>query len=461
MELVTQRLKLKDIRPDIADAISKEYNISSEDLPLVRKGIVSSDLKFEEGERAVISYITTGAKDRDDEIVDPGGVDLSHYRKHPVVLFGHDYSKLPVGKNVWIKEDEKGLIAKTVYAKHDEADKVYQYRKDGFPLAESIGFVPLSVIEHTEKEKSANGGVKRTYTKTLLLEYSDVAVPSNPEALQVAISKGLVPKEATSPEEEVEIVKEAVEMVEEVVEVPQAEASPAPEEISSPSDSLPEGEAQPIGTPQEPAPEAPAEEIPPAEPEEKSLSPDGSLSVDDIKEAICSSLESLYPGAIVSCDCCFSPILTSESSMMPAQVFIEDLFPYNYPNGNVIVEVRSPGQDEILYMYPYTINNSGSALLGKPTEVQESYTPVKGADRTYTKEFVVKEIKPAVSQEETIEIEDTEEKSFKDMIEIDDSFEDFLKSTSKDILSSFVNQAFSSSAKSVDEALRRMRGKVF
>jgi len=193
MKLITQELRLKDLYPEKAKEIAKKQGIKTDDVPFIRKGITPGDLQFEDGERAVISYINTGVKDRDNEIVEPAGAILEDYRKHPVVLFAHRYHELPIGKNEWIKSDEKGLVAKTIYAKHEEADKIYNYRKDGFPLAESIGFVPFEWEDYEGKDGNPpKDGVRRRYTKWLLLEYSDVPVPSNPEALQVAISKGLI-----------------------------------------------------------------------------------------------------------------------------------------------------------------------------------------------------------------------------------------------------------------------------
>lgn len=193
MKLITQELRLKDLYPEKAKEIAKKQGIKTEEVPFIRKGLTPGDLQFEDGERAVISYINTGVKDRDDEIVEPAGAILEDYRKHPVVLFAHRYHELPIGKNEWIKTDNKGLIAKTIYAKHEEADKVYNYRKDGFPLAESIGFVPFEWEDYKGKDGNPpKDGVRRRYTKWLLLEYSDVPVPSNPEALQVAVSKGLI-----------------------------------------------------------------------------------------------------------------------------------------------------------------------------------------------------------------------------------------------------------------------------
>lgn len=191
-KLITEELLLKDVNPKLAQTMSKELGIKEEEVQLIRKGLTPSDVKFEDGERAIISYITTNAVDRDNEIVDPKGAILKDYKKHPIVLFGHDYRELPIGRNEWIKTDEKGLIAKTIYAEHAKAEEIYQYRKAGFPLAESIGFIPLKVQELTEEESKEHGGAKRIYKKWILLEYSDVAVPSNQEAMQIAIAKGLL-----------------------------------------------------------------------------------------------------------------------------------------------------------------------------------------------------------------------------------------------------------------------------
>jgi len=69
---------------------------------------------------------------------------------------------------------------------------VYEYRRDGFPLAQSIGFIPVDWEDYNEEEAKSNNGARRKYTKWILLEYSDVLVPSNPEALQIAEEKGLL-----------------------------------------------------------------------------------------------------------------------------------------------------------------------------------------------------------------------------------------------------------------------------
>ena len=192
----TSKYNLKEFFPDVSElvySLLEEHNIKIEKAEFIRKGVTARDLQINEDERAIISYITTSAVDRDKEIVNPKGAILTEYREHPIVLYQHDYWGLPIGKNEWIKRDSKGLIAKTIYYDKGLAEEVYDFRKSGFPMAQSIGFVPLEWKTFGEGDKVPAGkeGARREFTKWLLLEYSDVTVPSNAEALQVAIGKGL------------------------------------------------------------------------------------------------------------------------------------------------------------------------------------------------------------------------------------------------------------------------------
>ena len=215
MELITSRYKLKDINfPDkLVKAVSKtlkEYGIEFENAEFIRKGIVPEDVKFEENENASIDWINTIRRDRDNEIVHPKGAILDDYRQNPVVVWSHDYKSLPIGRNQWIKTNDQGLIAKTEYyvdkeLPQDMGARVWRYRKAGFPLGKSIGFIPLSAIEsHSFKKidlKELNlkeedlDGVERIYDKWIMLEYSDTPIPSNPGAIQIALAKGLVSEE--------------------------------------------------------------------------------------------------------------------------------------------------------------------------------------------------------------------------------------------------------------------------
>ena len=197
MKIVTERLKFADLFPEQAGKLAQKLHIKKDDIPFIRKFYTSEKAEVDKKERSVISYISTAAKDRDNEQLLPGGVTLENYRKNPVVLYGHDYHSLPIGKNIWIKQDEKGLIAKTVFAKSEFADHIYRaYTEDiegTGPLlkAWSVGFIPTKWTEPSEKD--GEDTPRRIYTEWELLEYSAVPVPSCPEALTLAYQKGLIP----------------------------------------------------------------------------------------------------------------------------------------------------------------------------------------------------------------------------------------------------------------------------
>ncbi len=206
MDLITQRLKLKDAFPNFSD-IARRYGVDRDKAEFIRKGYTPTEIKFVDGEKAVVSYINTAAIDRDAEVTLPEGGIMDAYRENPVVMFGHDYKTLPVGKCDSLKLDSKGWQAKTVYANTDKATEIYEYRRAGFPLAESIGFIPIESISQGEagfdelaKDLVKRGAfkrgdiskIRRIHSKWAMLEYSDVPIPSNPEALQVAIAKGLI-----------------------------------------------------------------------------------------------------------------------------------------------------------------------------------------------------------------------------------------------------------------------------
>lgn len=163
-----------------------------------------------EEERSIVSVISTAGVDRDGDILRPDGLDDRAFRKHPIVLFGHRYHELPIGRNEWIKVQGRRVVAKTVYAPGDInplAERVFRFRQQGFPLAQSIGFLATDSVWSGEDgfdgefEELVGKGwvqadqkdlVRRIIRKWTLYEYSDVVVPANPEALTLAVSKGLV-----------------------------------------------------------------------------------------------------------------------------------------------------------------------------------------------------------------------------------------------------------------------------
>jgi hypothetical protein len=235
MDLITQRLTLKDVLGEMRNQSPKLDELEgsySDDTPFIRKGIVPLQMKIAgvdldqpAGERSVVAIISTLAVDRDDEVILPEGMVLRDFDLNRIVMFGHNYHELPVGKAAWVKatpDDNPSMImAKTIYASekaNPKAEQVFQFQKEGFPLAKSIGFIPLESKTAADKDWNDVLGLwrerraemfknmdkaqvvddkdpKRIYTKWSLLEYSDVPVPSNPEAVGIAVSKGLMNEE--------------------------------------------------------------------------------------------------------------------------------------------------------------------------------------------------------------------------------------------------------------------------
>ncbi len=220
LKTMTEELKYIDIDPTAAGKLAQRLHVKKEEIPFIRKSFLATKQEGNAKERSVISYISTGIKDRDDEALLPGGVKLDNYRKNPVVMWSHDYSNLPIGKNLWIKKDEHGLMAKTVFAKSKRGEELFKAYTDDIegtgPLLKgwSVGFVPSKWEDAEEKEREKDADLpKRVFTEWELLEYSAVPIPSCPEALTLAVQKKLIPDFLKEDLGAIELkrVKEAIE----------------------------------------------------------------------------------------------------------------------------------------------------------------------------------------------------------------------------------------------------------
>lgn len=139
--------------------------------------------------------ISTADKDRQGEIVNQEGWDLTHYKNNPVVLWGHNYTGLPIGVTDSIELKDGKLVAKGRFAPESANPFAQQVRRlyDAKILrTTSVGFIA--------KEMEGN-----MVTKAELLEFSFVPVPANPMALSLMktasfdsvdlIQKGLIVEE--------------------------------------------------------------------------------------------------------------------------------------------------------------------------------------------------------------------------------------------------------------------------
>lgn len=134
-------------------------------------GYIEKASKLQEGE--VEFTVSTNALDSHGERIDVDGIDLSDFKKNPVVLWGHDGFNLPIAKatKIW-KEGNKLMSRAKFYLKDEFARKVYDYIVDGYLNAVSIG----GMVEEWGEDGM-------TISRMKMKEYSVVSVPANQEAL--------------------------------------------------------------------------------------------------------------------------------------------------------------------------------------------------------------------------------------------------------------------------------------
>ena len=197
---------------DVRDSVfhqAKEEGQDTDKLFLLRRGYgeKAKTNQLDVGSRAAVRYVSTRTLDRDQEIILPGGINIKEFMKYAHVLWGHNYSLPPTGSDEWLKADDFGLLAKTIYADTGEgtlANVVWHLVQQGHQKASSIGFVPLTFTQpghndfervlqklegmwpeiHAVKEK-----IKKIITKVILLEHSDVSVPANVDSVVIDVAK--------------------------------------------------------------------------------------------------------------------------------------------------------------------------------------------------------------------------------------------------------------------------------
>lgn len=145
----------------------------------------------DQGDHRLTFRGSTGAIDRDGDIIVPDGAILDNYLKNPVFLWAHDWhGRLPVGK----AEDVRivpgiGVDFDILFDSGDPfAMDVERKYRGGFLNAVSIGFSPK---EWTERRNEEGWVVGYVFTSWELLELSGVPIPANADALQLSYAKWL------------------------------------------------------------------------------------------------------------------------------------------------------------------------------------------------------------------------------------------------------------------------------
>jgi HK97 family phage prohead protease len=159
------------------------------------KNFIATEKSFNDKDMTITHYISTVTPDRFGDIVNPFGMDAENFRKNPIVLFGHSHNSRGnvIGKNIALFPDDFGVKAITKFADTPAGKDLYILNKEGYLNAWSIGFIP----KKTKTQSTTINNQPGTYNiidEWELLEYSSVAIPANPDALNLMV------KEIKSPE---------------------------------------------------------------------------------------------------------------------------------------------------------------------------------------------------------------------------------------------------------------------
>lgn len=140
---------------------------------------LDSSLTKELGEGVLEATITTSNTDRHNENIVTDGINVDAYMNNPVVLYGHDYQGLPIGKTIKLTTMKNKIKARFQLAveEYPFAKTVYDMVKNGYLNAVSIGGI---VREWSDDYRSI--------LQMEMVEFSVVPVPANAEAIITARS---------------------------------------------------------------------------------------------------------------------------------------------------------------------------------------------------------------------------------------------------------------------------------
>jgi len=119
-------------------------------------------------------YANANTKDRDGDIVIQYGIDLTNFKKNPIMLYQHDRNN-PIGKVVAVEATDKGLYVKCEIYKALNP-QAYAGVVNGVLKTFSIGFRGLDGEYNDDTDTFY-------FTKSELLEVSVVSIPANQDSI--------------------------------------------------------------------------------------------------------------------------------------------------------------------------------------------------------------------------------------------------------------------------------------
>lgn len=152
--------------------------------------------------RTVTAKINTSVVDRYETVICPAGGDFRSFRNAPAVLWEHGQDptrgRVPVAhcSSIKYRSGEDDILAVSQFKSDPYSQEIFNDYADGTLTAWSLDFLPDqgAASRPTSEELRSRpdwSAAKTVYRKWELTGYSAVSYPGNPEALSVAIARGL------------------------------------------------------------------------------------------------------------------------------------------------------------------------------------------------------------------------------------------------------------------------------
>lgn len=186
-----------EVSAGVSDRERWERERLLESLEAYRRGLADAPVvqKFSVGraaapndDRPLTVVASEESADRLGDVVRADGWELGAYKRNPVFLWAHDYTRTPIGRSSWVDVEGARLLATVEFAPTAFAREVEMLYRQRFLRAVSVGFRAKAFSFRKGRDGSVDG---IEYTKQELLELSAVPVPANPSALAKAFDGGL------------------------------------------------------------------------------------------------------------------------------------------------------------------------------------------------------------------------------------------------------------------------------
>lgn len=136
------------------------------------------EIRTSSDEKRTTIKFTTDQVDRHRTIVNPDGIDFSHYLNNPVVLWNHgedpQRGSLPVAKTVSIQRQGNAHLAEIEWYNDDFSQNVMRMMKEGYLNMASMSWIPLETSERNVEDSRV-----LVYDSSEMTEFSIVHIGSN------------------------------------------------------------------------------------------------------------------------------------------------------------------------------------------------------------------------------------------------------------------------------------------